>query len=77
MVVKNKLYKHHRSKIVLAMRNLSVSLLALGGVVAIVTIPTYIRFKNVESAEAQKVETVEEENTSETGEESETLTFEN
>ena len=41
MQVKNKLYKHHKSKFVLVMRNLSIAisgLLALGAIMAIPTI---------------------------------------
>jgi len=56
MLVKNKLYKHHKSKFVLAMRNFSIALsgfLILGGVVAI---PTYISDKSVAEAEAKKID---------------------
>ncbi len=60
MQIKNKLYKHHRSKFVLVMRNFSIVFSSLVALVAIVAIPTYITERNVSEAEAKK-----ENNTSE------------
>lgn len=42
MVRKNKLYKHHKSKAYFVIRNFSFSFLAIIGLGAIVTVPTYI-----------------------------------
>ena len=42
MVVKNKLYKHHKSKFVLAMRNFSTATLSLLALFGLCAIPTYI-----------------------------------
>ena len=70
MQVKNKLYKHHRSKFVLVMRNLSITVTGLVAVFAIVAIPTYISEKNISKAEAEKanetLEASEDNNTNET-----------
>ena len=54
MQVKNKLYKHHKSKFVLVMRNFSIAFSSLVALLAIVAIPTYITEKNISEAEAQK-----------------------
>ena len=56
MAVKNKLYKHHRSKAALTVRNLSI---AFGGfflLVALLAIPTYIGNQSIEQVQAQKAE---------------------
>lgn len=42
MVVKNKLYKHHKSKIGLIVRNLSIAISSFIAIVALAAIPTYI-----------------------------------
>lgn len=46
MSVKNKLYKHHKSKVALFARNLSIALSSLIAFVAIVAIPTYFSSNN-------------------------------
>ena len=51
-MAKNKLYKHHRSKSALIMRNFSLSLMGFIAVVAIAAIPTYISKNNVAEANA-------------------------
>ncbi len=70
MVVKNKLYKHHKNKFVLAMRNFSISIASLLAVIAIVAIPTYIkgnvRAEAESSADIQQVKENETNNEEET-----------
>ena len=41
MIVKNKLYKHHKSKFALVARNLSIALSSFVALVALAAIPTY------------------------------------
>ena len=41
MTVKNKLYKHHKSKVALVARNLSIALSSFVALVALAAIPTY------------------------------------
>jgi cytoskeletal protein RodZ len=53
MQVKNKLYKHHKSKFVLVVRNLSITVTGLVALFAVVAIPTYISEKNISKAEAE------------------------
>ena len=42
MVMKNKLYKHHKNKFALMMRNFSLTFASLFAIAAVVAIPTYI-----------------------------------
>lgn len=53
MQVKNKLYKHHKSKFVLVMRNFSIVFSSVVALLAIVAIPTYISERNISEAEAK------------------------
>ena len=57
MFVKNKLYKHHKSKAAMLTRNFSIAVSSLFALVAIVAIPTYISSNNV--AETKAVNTTE------------------
>ena len=54
MAVKNKLYKHHKSKLVLVFRNFSISITGLFIIGALAAIPTYIPSNQVEEAEAKE-----------------------
>ena len=54
MTLKNKLYKHHKSKLVLIMRNLSISITGFFAIGAIVAIPTYITSNSLSEAEAKE-----------------------
>ena len=56
MAVKNKLYKHHRSKFVLTMRNFSIAFGSLFLLAGLIGIPTYISTNNMKQVEAKKVE---------------------
>lgn len=56
MQVKNKLYKHHKSKFVLVMRNFSIAISGLLALGAIVAIPTYISDKAISEAEATNLD---------------------
>ena len=51
-MAKNKLYKHHKSKFVLAVRNFSLGLASFVAIVAIAAIPTYLSTNNVSEANA-------------------------
>ena len=62
MLVKNKLYKHHRSKVALVARNFSIALSSLFVLAAIVAIPTYIRASSPSEAIATEVVQNTEEN---------------
>lgn len=42
MATKNKLYKHHKNKAVLVIRNFSIAAASLFGFIALAAIPTYI-----------------------------------
>ena len=46
MVIKNKLYKHHKSKYALFIRDLSIAFSSFLALVAIIAIPTYFSTKN-------------------------------
>lgn len=58
MTVKNKLYKHHKSKFVLVARNLSIALSSFVAIVALAAIPTY--FSSNSDTEVQANNTVVE-----------------
>ena len=63
MMMKNKLYKHHKSKSFFMIRNFSFAVVALLGVGLTIAIPTYISSIKEQqiSAKAQAEESVEEE----------------
>lgn len=42
MVMKNKLYKHHKNKFVLLMRNFSLTFASIFAIAVVAAIPTYI-----------------------------------
>ena len=75
MQVKNKLYKHHRSKFVLVMRNLSITVTGLAAIFAFVAIPTYISERNIAKAEAEKSNEVTEVKTNSGTDETELETY--
>ena len=76
MVVKNKLYKHHKSKFVLAMRNFSIATLSLLALFGLCAIPTYINEKPIASAEAESAQHENSDSTDENEVEEPTLTYE-
>ena len=52
MFAKNKLYKHHKSKAVLVMRNFSLNITAAFAIIALAAIPTYINSKPTDEIKA-------------------------
>ena len=62
MELKNKLYHHHKSKFVLAMKQLSFSMLSLVAVFSAVAIPTYISSISDQKVVTQASEEVETQN---------------
>ncbi len=64
MICKNKLYKHHKSKAVLVIRNFSIFFSSFVALAAIVAIPTYINASRISETKASEV--LEEENKKET-----------
>ncbi len=61
-MVKNKLYKHHKSKAALLMRNFTIGFSSLLMILGLAAIPTYISASNVSEAKAN--ETLKEEDDS-------------
>ena len=53
-MVKNKLYKHHKSKAALLLRNFTIGFSFLLAVVGLAAIPTYISASNVSEAKANE-----------------------
>lgn len=56
MVMKNKLSKHHRSKLAVVSRKISIAALSITGVFAIVALPTYISISASNKMEARAAE---------------------
>ncbi len=69
-MIKNKLYKHHKSKVVLFARNLSIALSSFVALVALAAIPTYFSSKNDTEVKANNslTETETSEGNTESGE---------
>ncbi|MCQ2802833.1 MAG: hypothetical protein MJ225_04115 [Bacilli bacterium] len=53
MEMKNKLFKHHRSKLAVVTRKISIAALSVAGVFAVVALPTYFSISSSNKIEAQ------------------------
>ena len=74
MLVKDKLYKHHRSKVALLARNFSIAFSSFVALVALIAIPTYFSAQPTQAAEAKNLTQVTENSNSEV-EDNEPLTY--
>ena len=70
MEMKNKLFRHHKSKASIVLRNFSLSFLGIFLAFSAITIPTYfsVRGDNRQQMQASEVEVVETPNTEEENE---------
>ena len=75
MVMKNKLYKHHKHKAFFVFRNFAFAFLSLVGVGLSIAIPTYISSLKESSIETKAVEEKSEETTQETANDNELLSY--
>ena len=58
MINRNKLYKHHKSKVGLVMRNFSIAVASFAAFIILASIPTYISTNNLKEADATEIQEV-------------------